>query len=120
GRGVDGGQFPRLRLRQCGAAVGHAEPALLRGHAGREGGRCGAPGAAAAGVPGRREIASLAHSRFHFGNPPPFAGEGFCFDRYSLTPSRVALERIERVAYRNAQETLVAAKLPDEPADASS
>ena len=30
-------RFPRLRLRQCGAAVGHAEPALLRGHGGGQG-----------------------------------------------------------------------------------
>ena len=30
-------RFPGLRLRQCGAAVGHAEPALLRGHGGGQG-----------------------------------------------------------------------------------
>ena len=33
-------RFPRLRLRQRGAAVGHAESAVLRGHAGGRGG-CG-------------------------------------------------------------------------------
>ena len=43
-------QFPRLRLRQRGAAVGHAEPALLRRHARRQGSRRGIEGGAAAGA----------------------------------------------------------------------
>ena len=52
-----GRQFPRLRLHQRGDAVGHAEPRLLQGHAGREGSRRGAQGGAAAGARRRREVA---------------------------------------------------------------
>ena len=47
-------QFPRLHLRQRGAAVGHAEPALLRGHGRRQGSR---RGARRADVARRRRIA---------------------------------------------------------------
>ena len=36
---ITDGRFPRLHLRQRGAAVGHAEPALLRRHGRRQGSR---------------------------------------------------------------------------------
>ena len=39
---ISRGQLPRLHLRQRGASLGHAEPALLRGHGRRQGGRRGA------------------------------------------------------------------------------
>ena len=50
-------RFPRLHLRQRGAALGHAEPALLRRHARRQGSRRGAE-IAAAGAARRGEVAA--------------------------------------------------------------
>ncbi len=51
-------RFPRFHLRQRGAAVGHAEPGLLRRHAGRQGSRRGAQGRYDSDLARRREIKS--------------------------------------------------------------
>ena len=68
-------RFPRLHLRQRGAAVGHAEPALLRRHAGRQGSRRGACRTALA-IKGRRRVTGPSH-------PPtaPSAGDAVVLRR---------------------------------------
>ena len=50
--------FRDFVFEQCGAAMGHTEPALLRGHERGQGSGRGIAGGAAARLSGRREVSS--------------------------------------------------------------